>query len=124
MSNIYLVLYLLTTFGVLSKVLPTQIHLALTGIESSDTSNCSIVVSWATAKGQVPASCSVVSFGPSTTVLDSAQGGTPRAYKAAKYDFHHVVLHGLHCGSKYYYKCGCKEFGWSNVLQFTAPQVL
>ena len=95
---------------------PTQVHIALAGLDKDGNSN-SMAVSWNTVN-QTPSS--TVKYGTTSGQYISSSVGKSSAYWES-YN-HHVVLGELTPNTVYYYIVGDDEQGWSEELTFrSAP---
>lgn len=92
---------------------PQQIHLAW-----GDDPQTSVSVVWQTER---PTSSSVVEYGSTPRLGQRALGREVR-YAYSPSVFHEVLLRGLQPGTRYFYRVGDPQGGWSEVFSFrTAP---
>lgn len=97
--------------------MPEQIHIALAGRDAKGNPN-GMAVSWQT---QVRTATSMVRYGLNRTALTLQAAGNCSSYFAT-FD-HHVVLRNLRPSTRYYYRAGDADGGWSGVRSFvTAPE--
>ena len=117
LKMIGLTLALFSALGaVMAADLPTQVHIALAGLDSNGDSN-SMTVSWNT-KGAT--TTSTVKFGTSSGVYNNAATGAAAAYYETFN--HHVTLGTLAPNTQYFYIVGDDASGWSKEYTFkSAP---
>lgn len=108
---------LFLTFGLaLTSNIPTQVHVALAGSDSTGNSN-TFSVSWNTV---TQTSTTFVKYGTVSGTYDMVSEGSSAAYYETFN--HHVVLQTLKPSTKYYYIVGDDTDGWSPEFSFkSAP---
>jgi hypothetical protein len=99
-------------FCVPNPTAPRGVHVAFGGAASR------MAVSWLTYS---PTNTSAVqwSLSPNGTVLGTAHGVQTTYLISAGYN-HHVVITGLKPDTRYYYRCGDAQGGWSEVHSFVS----
>ncbi|KAJ1417410.1 iron/zinc purple acid phosphatase-like protein [Ochromonadaceae sp. CCMP2298] len=103
--------------GIAADNAPTQVHIALAGMDISTGNSNKMAASWNT-DGQTPTS--TVKYGSASTVYDTVVTGTSSAYYET-YN-HHVVFDTLSPAKTYYYIVGDDVNGWSKEFSFkSAP---
>eukprot|EP01004_Peranema_trichophorum_P002631 NODE_1675_length_1850_cov_43.215981_g1420_i0.p1 GENE.NODE_1675_length_1850_cov_43.215981_g1420_i0~~NODE_1675_length_1850_cov_43.215981_g1420_i0.p1 ORF type:complete len:585 (-),score=122.44 NODE_1675_length_1850_cov_43.215981_g1420_i0:95-1801(-) len=92
---------------------PEEVHIAFAGDDGHGNSN-GMAVSWMT---QGMTNTSTVVYGLESGSYNYKAQGIMKSY--LKTFHHHVVLFNLKPSTKYYYKCGDSEAGWSGEYYFT-----
>jgi len=95
---------------------PSQIHIALAGVDENKNSN-SMTISWSTVKNTVT---TTVRYGKKNNLLTEEATGISVSYW--KTFHHHVVLPNLEPNTEYFYQAGDITGGFSDILSFkSAP---
>lgn len=94
--------------------MPTQVHIALAGVDSDGHSNA-MTVSWNT---ETDTKTTTVKYGTESGVYTTSSTGKSGKYYRT-YN-HHVVLNVLKPSTKYFYIVGDETDGWSAEHEFTS----
>lgn len=98
---------------------PEPLHLRLSWVGDPHTT---MVVAWDTMPG-ISGYDPQVEYGTAAGNLDREAAGDTRDYPGSSIDIHVVELEDLEPGTRYYYRCGNLEHGWSNEHSFVTPSL-